>query len=351
MLVAQVRQVSTRLRLDPDTDRFCSWLPPQHDMGLIGMTAIPLLTGSGLAYSSPLEFLRDPRSWLAMLSDFNATISAAPNFAFGFLARALRGDESESWSLKSMRYLANGSEPINIQTVMRFLQSAESLNLDPSNVVSVYGLAEATLAATLPDPGTGLRLARPDPSKTDQYPLLGRPVDGLELRFTDEHGSATACGELELRGSSVATGYLLDSTPLDDRWLKTGDLGTIVDGELIVLGRLKEMIIVGGRNVSPSEVEQVLEHMRPLRKGNVVAVSMTGGTKERFAVVAELVDGWRGSIEALKADIVREVYQSVGTPPGCVLLVPRDTLPKTTSGKLQRVRIRELLNDGELAEV
>jgi len=233
----------------------------------------------------------------------------------------------------------------------------------------VYGMAEATLAISFPEPGTGMsvdevdrdalerqRYAAPAPGRPSRrLARLGTPLRGLELRACDPVTGAPLgereVGELEVRGASVTPGYYrrgdVTAATRHEDWLRTGDLGYLVDGEVVVCGRLKDVIIIGGRNVFPEEIERAAGGVDGVRPGNVVAFGMPGRRgKEGIVVVAETR---RDDADALHDAVVARVCDAVGVPPLEVVLVQAGTLPKTSSGKLQRSRCRDQYLEDALA--
>ena len=347
-------------------DRGVSWLPLYHDMGLIGLLMTPMLIGFDLVLAAPTDFLAAPGDWLRWMSDYRGTVTCAPNFGYALAARALR--RLDGLDLSPWRLGLNGAEPIDPEAVERFLAAGAPHGLDPRSALCVYGMAEATLAISFPEPGTGMavdavdrdalerqRYAEPAPGRpSHRLARLGRPLRGLEVRACDSTGAPLgerAVGELEVRGASVTPGYYrrpeVSAANRHDDWLRTGDLGYLVDGEVVVCGRLKDVIIIGGRNVFPEEIERAAAGVDGVRPGNVVAFGMPSRRgKEGIVVVAEtrLDDP-----DSLHDAVVERVCDAVGVPPREVVLVQAGSLPKTSSGKLQRSRCRDQYLDDELA--
>ena len=350
-------------------DRGVSWLPLYHDMGLIGLLMTPMLTGFDLVLAAPTDFLAAPGDWMRWMSEFRGTVTCAPNFGYALAARALR--RLEGLDLSGWRLGLNGAEPIDPASVERFLDAGARHGLDPKTAFCVYGMAESTLAISFPDPGTGMTVDTVDRDGLELYGYatpagglharrlarLGRPLRGLEVRVCDPDTGALSAerqvGELELRGTSVTPGYFrrrdVTAAAHHDGWLRTGDLGYLVDGEIVVCGRIKDVIIIGGRNVFPEEIERAAGSVDGVRAGNVVAFGMPGRRgKEGIVVVAETkVD----DPERLHDPVVDRVCDAVGVPPLEVLLVQAGSLPKTSSGKLQRSRCRSQYLDDALAPV
>jgi fatty-acyl-CoA synthase len=334
-----------------------SWLPLYHDMGLIGMLMTPMTTPFDLGIAAPQDFLASPGNWMRWLSDMKASLACGPNFAYALAARAMRriGDID----LSRWRLALNGAEPIDPNAVESFLEAGAAHGLDAKSAFCVYGMAEATLAISFPLPGTGMsvdtvdrhtleheRYATParNSATARRLALLGRPLRGLEVRVSDPQTGVELpereVGELELRGNSVTPGYWqrpdVTAETFRGEWLRTGDLGYIVDGEIVVCGRIKDVIIVGGRNVFPEDVERAAAAVEGIRPGNVIAFGAESRRgKEGIVVVCETrSDG--SELRRLHDDVIDRVCDAVGIPPREVVLVQAGSLPKTSSGKLQR---------------
>lgn len=358
---------------DPDADTLVSWLPLYHDMGLIGLLGGPMTMGFDLVLASPQDFLAAPAGWMEWMAEFGGTVTAGPNFAYALAARALK--RLDRLDLSRWRLALNGAEPIDPGAVETFLAAGAGHGLDPRAAFCVFGMAEATLAVTFPIPGTGMRVDTIDQRvlETDGYaapvegaagettvrrlPRLGRPLDGLELRISDpvtgQSMQQREVGEIELRGTSISPGYFgheqATADARHDGWFRTGDLGYLVDGELVVCGRLKDVIIVGGRNVFPEDVERAAESVDGVRPGNVIAFGTEGRRgREALVVVAETKQDEAGPI---RDAVAARVTGAVGVPPEDVVLVRPGTLPKTSSGKLQRSLCRRRYLGDELAPV
>ena len=340
-------------------DRGVSWLPLYHDMGLIGLLMTPMLIGFDLVLAAPTDFLAAPGDWLRWMSEYRGTVTSTPNFGYTLAARALR--RLDGLDLSSWRLGLNGAEPIDPDAVDRFLAAGAPHGLDPRSALCVYGMAEATLAISFPEPGGGMAVDEVDRDALERQryaaparagrasasPASARRCAASSCGCATRHGRGTRrereVGELEVRGASVTPGYYrrpeVSAASRHDDWLRTGDLGYLVDGEVVVCGRLKDVIIIGGRNVFPEEIERAAAGVDGVRPGNVVAFGMPGRRgKEGIVVVAEtrLDDP-----DALHDAVVDRVCDAVGVPPLEVVLVQAGSLPKTSSGKLQRSRCRD----------
>ena len=366
-IVANLDAIQQAAAIDPDTDVAVSWLPLYHDMGLIGLLSVPMTTGTNLVLASPQEFLGAPVRWMEWMSSFGGTCTAGPNFSYALAARALR--RSTRLDLSRWRLALNGAEPVDPASVEQFVAAGAAHGLRPGAVFCAFGMAEATLGVTFPEPMSGMRTddvsrrvlesdryaapAAASAEGTRRLAVLGRPLPGLQIRIVDaETGDVMRgreVGELEVRGSSVTPGYYRrpDATAavFHDGWLRTGDLAYTVDGELVVCGRIKDVIIVGGRNVFPEDVERAAAEVDGVRAGNVIAFGIDGrGGREGIVVVAE---SKADDVASVRSAVVARVRGAVGVSSEVVLVSP-GTLPKTSSGKLQRALCRTRYLGAEL---
>ena len=357
-------------------DRAVSWLPLYHDMGLIGLLMTPMLNGFELVLGAPQDFLAAPSNWLEWISEYRGTITAGPNFSYALAARALR--RAGALDLSSWRLALNGAETVDPSAVEAFCAAAAPYGFDPRAAYPVFGMAEATLGVTFPAVGAGMTVDAVDRHALEhdrraipasdgegsgeggavrRLAMLGRPLPGFELRIVDPRTSEVRgereVGELELRSPSVTPGYYRNpeatAATFDDGWLRTGDLAYLVDGQLVVCGRLKDVIIVGGRNVFPEDVERAAGAVDGVRAGNVIAFgSDRKRGRESIVVVAET----KGEdLHEVHDSVVTHVCDAVGVPPVEVVLVRPGTLPKTSSGKLQRSLCRDRYHDDQLEPV
>ena len=358
VLGANLSAIAQAAELDPDVDVLVTWLPLYHDMGLVGCMTLPMTTGCDLVLAAPQDFLAKPGHWMQWISDYRGTATAGPNFAWVLAARALR--RMKDLDLSSMRVALNGAEPIDPDAVEAFVTEASRFGFRPGAVFCAFGMAEVAIGGTFPPPMRGMLTdavdrvaleekgeAIPAPvesATTRRLPLLGRPVPGLEIKVIDpatgEELADREVGELLIRGTSVTPGYYKrpDATAelFRDGWLCTGDLAYLLDGELVLCGRIKDVIIVGGRNVFPEDIERAVGDVEGVRKGNVIAFGVEGyKLKETVVVVAETKVPAEQR-EALRYAIHHRTLQVSGLPPRDVMLVQPGSLPKTSSGKLQR---------------
>ncbi len=375
-LLANIRAMVDALEID-SSDSVVSWLPLYHDMGLIGSWMMPFAMGLPLAVMSPLAFLSKPERWLWAVHQHRSTIAAAPNFAFELCVRKIADRDIEGLDLSSWRCLLNGAEPVNPRTIDRFVERFARYGFRPEALMPVYGLAEATLAATIPPLGRGPvvdRIDRPvfesegravpaalDDSSALEFVSVGRAVPRHEIRLVDAEGAEVperVEGHLWFRGPSATRGYFRNpaatqSVQKGDGWVDTGDLAYRAAGEFYITGRVKDIIIKAGRNIYPHEVEEIAGAVEGIRRGCVAAFGVAdeqAGT-ERLVVVAETRDpraaaGSAGA--AIEAALTQAIAEAIGVPPDVVELVPPGAIPKTSSGKLRRAETRRLFLEGKL---
>ncbi len=323
--------------------RALSWLPLYHDMGLIGFTAQAMACGCSLYLQSPMAFARRPGSWLRALSRYRIAMSGGPNLAYAMVTRLLMSEPD--LDLSPVRFLLTGAEPINAAVMAEFAGAGRRCGLDPSALVAGYGLAESTLAVTFSPIGAGIR--------SDGRTLVrcGFPVPGTSVRIVDEHtgepAAPGAAGHIELSGPSVVGHYLGQSPPAPGAWFRTGDLGYLTrdEGQLVVCGRVKDVLFAAGRNVYPQDIEAVAAGVTGVRLGGVAAFGVPGSHGERLVVAVES----RGADPfEIERGVRLAVLEEVGLAPATVLTLPVGRLPRTSSGKIRRSETRRRFLSGGL---
>ncbi|HYW04210.1 MAG TPA: AMP-binding protein [Gammaproteobacteria bacterium] len=371
-LLANIRAMGQRLEVCPD-DVFVSWLPLYHDMGLIGAWLGSLYYAVPLAAMSPLRFLARPLEWLRAIHRHRATISGGPNFGYELCLRALEAGVPSGLDLSCWRVAFNGAEPVNPATLESFASALAPAGFRRSALMPVYGLAEASVGLTLPAPGAGPEIDRVDRDRFlrrrfarpaapgDPSPLLvagcGPPLPGSEVRALGPDGRECPErqeGELEFRSPSATPGYYRNPEATQalfhDGWLVTGDRGYVAGGTVFVTGRSKDVIVRGGRNIYPYELEEAVGRLPGVRRG-CVAVFGTGGGEpgvERLVIAAEIRANRDDVRDALRARI-RDVSAAVaGIPADAVCLLPPHAVLKTSSGKIRRGAMAELYRRGRL---
>ncbi|WP_454791060.1 long-chain-fatty acid--ACP ligase MbtM [Mycolicibacterium lutetiense] len=334
--------VTQRLSLGHN-DVGCSWLPIYHDMGL-AMVLTSTKSGGSLWLAPTGAFSAAPLRWADWLSESRATHTAGPNFGYSVLGRF--ANRVSDVDLGAVRIAINGGEPVDCAGVDRFAIGMSRFGFDAAAMAPSYGMAESTCAVTIPAPGEGLRIDIPDAADTGRrYALLGRPVPGMEIRIVpSSHDESGAAGEVEIRGSSMMTSYLGDA-PVDagssGEWFPTGDIGYLVDGALVICGRSKEIITIAGRNIFPTEIEQVVGGVDGVREGAVVAVGTeSGAAQSRLLVAAEFIGTEQ---DTTRSAVIRRIVSVCGVTPADVVLMSPGSLPRTSSGKLRRLEVRRQL--------
>ncbi len=373
-LVANAKGIMTEgAQLSPENgDKGVSWLPLYHDMGLIGFVIAPILHAVPIVFIPTLRFIKRPSVWLDTIHRHRGTASFAPNFAYALAARRVKKSDLERWDLSCLRVLGCGAEPIQPATMRAFQEVfGTHCGLAPTALLPAYGMAEATLAMTfkplreemrtihldaevLSERGEAVVVA-PDTEEASvaEHVSCGTPFEGHEIAVLDDEGNRLPDGtegELCFRGPSVTPGYFRNPEATKqafrrDGWLRTGDLGFVLDGHTYVTGRIKDLIIVNGRNVHPQAVEWAAAEVDGVRKGNVIAFSVPGEQGEELVVTLETRhDEHQALAQEVRNAIQRELSLSVAD----VACLKPGTLPKTSSGKLQRRKTREQYLRGEL---
>ncbi|MGE5234293.1 MAG: fatty acyl-AMP ligase [Acidobacteriota bacterium] len=334
-----------------------SWLPLYHDMGLIGGVLCALERPGTLTLIGPEAFVARPALWLRAISRYRATISPAPNFAYGLCAAKVRDEELDGVDLSSWRVALNGAEPVAPEVLRAFCQRFAPFGFRAAAMTPVYGLSEAALAVTFSALDRPFRSARFDRAALARGEVresadgreivaVGRPVPGFSIELRGEGGTLTPAGRVGrifARGPSLMQGYLgqpeATTSALRDGWLDTGDLGFVHDGELYLTGRAKDVLILRGRNHAPEDVEQALVGLDGARAGCAVAASYLpeGSGRE---VLAVFVEHRREAANELRQSLPRRVSDAVLARAGLVVdevhVLAPGTLPRTSSGKLRR---------------
>jgi len=334
-LAGHVSAICERLEVRHGAESVVSWLPLFHDMGLVGFFLSGLFARSDLLLARPDDFIRNPRSWLDACSERGCTISGAPNFAFRLAARAL-GHATRRRDLSKLRWCLCGSERVDWDTLSVFHAATKDHAMAWSALTPVYGLAEATLAVSIPPAGDG-----PQKDSAGRV-LLGTPVPGMEVR--GESGVLHLRGPWLLDAYVSADGYVDPKTP--DGWFETSDAGAVdSEGRIVVAGRTDNVIVVRGRNIHAEDVEEVALRAASGVVGRVAAFSAPD-RDDTFCVAVEVVDR-AATPEAIAGKIRLELTRSLGITVGDVFVGRALALPSTTSGKPIRSRCRDLVADGE----
>ncbi len=380
-VLAHGAAVGASLRLTP-TATVVSWLPLFHDMGLVGSVLIPMQFGFRSVLMSPLAFLERPLRWVEALARYGGTLSPAPSFAYDLVVRRSTPAERRGLDLSRWAAAMNGAEPIRADVCARFLAAFAESGFRPTSLIPCYGLAEATLmvaggpAGIVPIGRTvdGAALGRhrvvaaaADTAGARTVMGCGRPAPGIEIRIVDPVAHVPCpsdqVGEIWVAGPQVAAGYwrrpaetaaTFGARLADGRgpYLRTGDLGFVDGGVLHVTGRLKDLIVVRGRNHYPQDIERTASAAHPsLRPGGAAAFALADDGEERLAIVQEVREGGGDALDAIAVAIAGAVAREHGLEAYAVILIRPRTLPKTSSGKVRRRACREALAAGRLAVV
>jgi len=371
-LLANIRAMKTVTQVT-SRDVFVSWLPLYHDMGLIGAFLGSLYAGMTLVVMSPLAFLARPERWLWAIHRYRGTLSAGPNFAYELAARRIPDAALDGLDLSCWRLAFNGAEAVNADTMTRFADRFGRCGLRPQAITPVYGLAEASVGLLFPPLGRGIvvdridrsvfmqqhraQRARPRDPHALHFVACGRPLPGHDVRIVDDAGCEVGErveGRLEFRGPSATSGYFRNAAEtrrlFRDGWLDSGDRAYRAADDIFVTGRIKDIVIRGGRNLYPDEIEAAVGAIEGVRRGCVAVFGVPDeptGT-ERLVILAETRLDDKPAREKARAAIVDTVVDVLGEPPDEVILAPPHTVLKTSSGKIRRSACRDLLLQGAI---
>lgn len=370
MLAANCAAIAERIALG-SADKMVSWLPLHHDMGLSAVT-LAWWGGVELVLLPTAMFVRQPLSWLEAISMHRATLSPAPASAYSVLSRFAQSAVQKQLDLSSWRYAWAGAEPVFHKHLEQFAQRMRPLGLRANVLQPSYGMAEAVVAVSLNEPDRAYRTVWLDASALhERFAVLlrepgsagaiacvsnGRPVSGVEVQIRGlgaAHCGESQAGAICIRGTSVIGDYLGLGRACDDQgWFDTGDIGFVLDGEVFISGRAKDVITRAGLNVSAHDVEWAIEELLSLKEGSVAAFSYVEPelAQERVVAVVAKQPG-PAQAEQLRRAISVAVAMRSGLQLDEILFVPRSSIPKTTSGKIQRAALRSAHLRGELASV
>ncbi len=351
-----------------------SWMPLTHDMGLIGLHLSMVVANVSHFIMDTRLFSRRPLAWMTRASEKQATILCSPNFGYKHFLRVYESKGLENLDLSRVKIIFNGAEPIAVPLCERFCEQMARFHMPAVSMRPVYGLAEASVAVTIPTPGVpyrtitanrhALKIGEPYerclPGSEDAVvlPTVGVPIFGTELRIADDEANPLpdgTVGHIQIRGGNVTAGYYqkagIDRSPYTaDGWLDTGDLGLMYDGELVVTGRFKEIIFANGQNYYPHDIENVVQEHADLELGKVVACgARRAGAEEDELVIFVLYRADLDDFEPIANRVRRAVTAQTGLEVDEV--VPINRVPKTTSGKITRRRLATDYEDGVYDEV
>ena len=368
-LVANAAAMTVGCNFDIDTDVIVSWLPCFHDMGMTGYLTVPMYFGAELVKVTPMDFLRDTLLWPTLIDKYRGTMTAAPNFAYNLLARRLRRQATPGqFDLSSLRWALSGAEQVDPLDVEDLCDAGASFGLKREAIIPAYGMAETTVAVSFSECGGGMVVDEVDADllsllhravpatrgHTRRLVSLGKPLHGLQVRIVDEDGAdlpARGVGVIEVRGEPVTRGYTTVAgfiAAQDERgWYDTGDLGYLTEtGEVVVCGRVKDVIIMAGRNIYPTDIERAAGRVQGVRPGCAVAVRLDAGrSRETFAVAVECqAFSDPAEVRRVERQVAHEVFAEVDVRPRNVVVLEPGTIPKTPSGKLRRAHALSLVS-------
>jgi fatty-acyl-CoA synthase len=355
-----------------DTDRCISWLPWYHDMGLVGCFLSPMSLQMSVDYLKNEDFALLPLALLAMISRTPGTsFSYSPTFGYEICSRRMSSQTraEDRFDLSRWRIAGNGADMIRPDVMQAFVDGFDAAGFKASAFCPSYGLAEATLAVSLMPPGEGIRLelveeaelsgGTPDKRRPKRYRAIvncGRPVTGMEIEIRDSEGRLLpdrAIGKVFVRGASIMHSYFRDEESTlaalsGDNWLDTGDMGYMSKGYIFIVGRAKDMIIINGRNHWPQDIEWAVEQLPGFKAGDIAAFAITGPSGEETPAVLVHCRVSGAEERGRLRDEIRERVRAITGIMPVVELVPPRTLPRTSSGKLSRVKARSLYLSGEI---
>ncbi|BBY48072.1 putative ligase [Mycolicibacterium arabiense] len=368
-VVANAEAMIVGCDFDIDTDVIVSWLPCFHDMGMTGYLTVPMYYGAELVKVTPMDFLRDTLLWAKLIHRYRGTMTAAPNFAYNLFAKRLRRQAIPGeYDLSSLRWALSGAEQVDPLDVEDLCDAGAPFGLRPEAIIPAYGMAETTVAVSFSECGGGMVVEEVDADllavlhravpatkgHTRRLVSLGKPLKGIEVRIVDEEDavvSARGVGVIEVRGAPVTKGYTTVAGFIgaqnEQGWYDTGDLGYLTeDGEIVVCGRLKDVIIMAGKNIYPTDIERAAVRVDGVRPGCAVAVRLNAGHKrETFAVAVESAAfDDHDEVRRIEREVAHQVFAEVDVRPRNVVVLEPGTIPKTPSGKLRRAHALSLVD-------
>jgi fatty-acyl-CoA synthase len=367
-VVSNAEAMFAGANVDIDTDVIVSWLPLFHDMGMTGFLTVPMYFGAELVKITPMDFLRDTLLWAKLIDKYKGTMTAAPNFAYTLFARRLRKQARPGqFDLSTLRWALSGAEQVEPADVEDLCEAGRPFGLRPEAILPAYGMAETTVAVSFSECGAGLVVDEVDADllavlhravpatkgNTRRLATLGRLLKGLEARIVDQHGNilpARGVGVIQVRGEPVTMGYEtmagFVAAQDDEGWYDTGDLGYLTEtAHVVVCGRVKDVIIMAGRNIYPTDIERAAARVPGVRPGCAVAVRLDAGhSRETFAVAVES-NNWQdlAEVRRIEHQVAHEVVAEVDVRPRNVVVLEPGMIPKTPSGKLRRAHTLALV--------
>ena len=353
-------------------DRSLSWMPLTHDLGMIGCHLTPLVHNVPQHMMPTPLFIRRPRLWMHKASEHKATITHSPNFGYKFFLNFFKPEMAEGWDLSCIRLIFNGAEPISAQICSEFIERMSTYGLEKTAMYTVYGMAEASLSITFPRVGEvfqtisvdrenlqiGKRVNSIDPQEKNSMIFVkeGCVIEDCDLRICDDEDHVleeNRLGHIQITGKNVTAGYYNNPEATmkaftKDGWLRTGDLGFVTEGSLVVTGRSKDIIFVNGLNYYPHDLERVVEELEEVEIGKVAACAVSEDEQEEiiiFIVHRRKLEDFIRLYQKIKVHIQDRMALPVKE------VIPVKEIPKTTSGKLQRYKLRDAYLGGSYQDI
>lgn len=371
-MLANIRAIGKSIPINP-LDTAVSWLPLYHDMGLMTWLA-SMYFGLPVTIMSPMTFLMRPERWLWAIHYHRATLSGGPNFSYELCVKKIETEDIEGLDISSWRFAFNGAEGINPKTLERFSKRFKPYGFKKDAFAPVYGLAESTVALTFPSEKREPRIDKivsitfekerkaipikaTEQTDSIEFVACGKALIGHSIRIVDDSGyplNERHVGNIQFKGPSSLQGYYNNPTAtenvFDGEWIATGDLGYIAENDLFITGRKKDLIIKAGRNLYPESIEEIVNQVPNIRKGCVIAFGVSEAEKgtEQLIIVAETREKDKKEQQAIRNKINERVSAQLGIPPDDIILAPPHTVPKTSSGKLQRSAAKQAYLDDKL---
>jgi acyl-CoA synthetase (AMP-forming)/AMP-acid ligase II/acyl carrier protein len=330
-----------------ENDHTLTWLPHYHDMGLVEGIICGMLAGNTTYIMNPIHFIQQPINWIKAISEYKINYTGAPNFAFEWCNRQIKNEAIQTFSLQSIKKIFVGAEPIRLETMQNFIQKFSAINLSNTAITPAYGLAEATLAVTIFNNKIGLTI------ENEKYISCGKAVHHTEIIIVQPNSIEIVedgtIGEILVSGSSVAEGYYklvaenFNCIINNKKYLRTGDLGFLKNEELFITGRIKNLIIINGVNYQAEDIETITSNAHENINGNAVAAfGVDVNNKERLIIYAECRDIKMAELSVIELAIGSMLRKELGIIPHEIIFVKKGSLPKTSSGKIQRLICKDL---------
>ena len=357
-----------------ENDRAASWLPLYHDMGLIGFALAPMYGQRSVDFLATSDFVRRPLLWLRIMSDRKSTITYSPSFGYELAARRSSKAEDGALDLSHVRVAGIGGDMVRPEALRLFAEAFAPVGFSNGAFLPSYGMAEATLAVSFTEIGAPVDVdyvdmrhynrsgvAQPasavtSPEQKRGFVLCGKPLPGHAIEVRGENAQTLKdreVGRIFIRGPSLTPGYYSDADATgrlyDGEWLDTGDMGYFLNGEIVITGRAKDLIIINGRNIWPQDIEWAVEKVDGVRQGGVAAFSVDDGAGEKIVVVAERRGMSADALEAVTREIAKTIQAAAGAPATIIMAKPH-SMVMTSSGKLSRAKVKQKYLAGEFDE-